>query len=127
MDIGVGRMHEQLKNFSTEKLAEWGDIFNQGGWPSDYVLKKPEDWDTLITYSSSPHERTKYTVARIHIYTIGVIIGYKEGFRYHHIHNLKMANWQFEAWWLFHKLTTFLGKFLPSFYIDIYSVMGWRQ
>ena len=116
----------QLDEVNKIKLAEWEDIFNSWGWPSDFVVKKPVDWDSIPTYSSDEKIKTKYWLSKPYIDTILSIIGEKESLRYYHIHNLKMNNIQFEIWWVTRKINGFIQKKInENFWFDIYGFMKW--
>jgi hypothetical protein len=113
----------------TEKLAEWEDVFNSWGWPDDFIITKPIDWDSLPLWDREDKtSRTKYVVSKPCMDAIRNIIGEKECLRYHHIHNLKMKNYQFEIWWFVNNvINRFVLKYIDgNFHFDIYSFMNWR-
>ena len=116
----------QMAGMKKEKLAEWGDIFNSWEWPDDFITTKPSDWDNLSLWDNEDKtSRTKYLVSKPYTNAIRNIIGEKECLRYHHIHNLKMKNYQFEIWWF---IDTFMQKYFnKNFYLDFYDFIGWRD
>lgn len=117
----------KLKTYQLDKLAEWYDKFNFWEYPDDFVISKPEDWEDLLLWSSDKlRSRTKYSVVNPYMKAIENIIGRKECLRYHHIHNIKMKNYQFELWWFGYKLSGFVQKLFPNFYFDFYTFMKWE-
>lgn len=118
-----------LNNFKIEKLAEWYNIFNNWDWPEDFIQSKPIDWESLDNYDHKIFSRTKYNILSPYINVIPNIIGEKECLRYHHIHNLKMKNYQFEIWWFVNEVINHLGeKYInKNFYFNIYGFMRWEK
>lgn len=110
-----------------EKLAEWFNKFNQWEYPDDFIVSKPKDWDILPNYAVDKNIRTKYTVSNPYMENICNIIGDKECLRYHHLHNLKVNNVQFELWWLAKKINGVVQKVFPNFYLDVYSILKMRD
>lgn len=119
---------KDLEKIDKTRLARWFDIFNKWGWPEDYIYPKPEGFDDFIYYDKSEtNPYTRYGASRWHMDVIEEMIGKKECLRYHHLNNLKIKNYQFEVWWFFRNLNSFVrGIGFPNFEIDIYSFMGWR-
>lgn len=125
----MNHIEKQLRQYEINKLAEWFDIFNSWEFPKDFPFPKPQHFDTdALWYSESNPYGTKYDVIKPYINVIRKIIGLKECLRYHHIHNLKMKNYEFEIWWFFNNVNEFIQKYLDeNFYIDIYSIIGKRK
>lgn len=120
----------RILGVETEKLAEWHDIFNSWNYPKDFIINKPEDWDSLPRWDNkSKTTRTKYSVSHPYMVAIKNIIGEKECLRYHHITNLKVKNYQYEIWWLVNKVINRFGlKYINNnFHFDVYSFMKWRS
>jgi hypothetical protein len=96
-----------IKQFSTEKLAEWWNIFADREWPLDYPNPKPSDYDDLKPYDFAAPDiaRTKQSVVIPLMLNIEEKIGIKECMRWYHIHNKGKTNLQFEwFWFIYHTL-----------------------
>lgn len=71
----------------TNTLARWANTLNKWTWPDD-LPGKPENFDTFQGDAIAPIMKE-----------IKQRIGDKEILRYHHLHNLKRSNEDFETWW----------------------------
>jgi len=112
---------------NVRKMAEWSYIFNSFGWPADFPVGKPDGFDSMPTHEKDASIPTKYQAIKPHITQIENLIGEKEMLRYHH-NKMGRSNFQFEAWWFVRNINGLGQRFVnENFYIDIYSIMGWRM
>ena len=117
-----------MEKIDKTKFAEWYDTFNKWNWPDDFPVKKPLDYDDLPYYSfDKENKKTKYVAHRLYIDWCERCAGEKECMRWHHVHNLKTTNVQFEIWWVFNNINVFFQKLgFKNFYIDIYDILKVR-
>lgn len=91
---------------SYESILEIYDTLNEWRWP-DALGEKPEGWDEMTNDEKMPiiSPLTK---------CIRTWAGEKALLRYHHTHNLKATDLQFEDWWDYHHVQRPLNELLEK-------------
>lgn len=90
---------EIIHESSTQKLAEWGSLFNSWIWP-DGVSGKPDGWAEMILWDKTwTGKECKSNYIKPIAEEIRNKIGEKACMKYHHMYNLGVIESVFETWW----------------------------
>lgn len=97
------KIQEELKQYSQLELCEIYDVLQSWEW-DERIGEKPQGFDELPNYNYKLRHKllkrkTKEDYINPVIAAIEKTVPRKELFRYHHLHNLKRYNEEFEDWW----------------------------
>ena len=97
------KTQEELKQYSQLELCEIYDTLQSWEW-DERIGAKPQGFDELPNYNYKLRHKllkpkTKEDYINPVIAAIEKTVPRKELFRYHHLHNLKRTNEEFERWW----------------------------
>ena len=102
-----------IKDLTTEDLCRIYHKCNVWEWPSE-LGEKPKGNDKLPNFPNwfqdLFHITTKHDYVHPIMMSIEKLVSEKELLRYHHIHNLKCTNDEFEMWWFLTEGGAFSGK-----------------
>lgn len=83
----------------TETLARWANSLNRWTWPDDIPDKDIFLGLPANSQALSSNQLSQSDAIMLALIEIKQRIGDKEILRYHHLHNLKIKNEDFETWW----------------------------
>jgi hypothetical protein len=88
--------------YTQDQLLKIDDALNSWHW-SLLLGEKPEWWDSLTEWHKFKLLRfikpSKHDVIKPIMREIASVVSHKTMLRYHHTHNLKRTEEQFEQWW----------------------------
>lgn len=94
----VHRIMARLEGQEPAVLARWANEFNCWGWPEEFPIPKPADYDALPERERSA-ERDRFRVMRPYVAALKMSVSPFEVSRDWHLRVLGRTEQQFLAWW----------------------------